>query len=1163
MIRIMKTSIFLILILSVCFIWADYPSGYFYAIFRGDTFCVYPVITDSITEASWFDYSSASMHTGFETEYESHFFFFYNPLTGNIGMVIQHNIDEGGTADATCVLYLDGLPSGSTLAMSDDAGEFDLSAYPQGNWHWWDNTDGGALYIPRSEWQYTIRFTFGSTDPIRSYWFISGDDGSDRIYLDTVYIDQEDTLIVGHGFLQLLTFIDEADFDSVNLGDVDTFHYPICNSDETIDTLRIGSMSLSYPEVFSMLSAPAELGPGECDDIILLFHPPDTGTFYDTLVIHANTPCDSVTYVPLVGRAIQPRIDTVWFSEETDCDGQNIVEVCYVLYGEPNTPLSVQLDFSPDDTSDIWFFFDDYTTEDDSSDWGDSIYPGLHCFSWHLDEDWMTEIPIARVRAGIVFPIDTFAVIDSISSSCTIGLGWDGEYLVGISGSRQICKIDTATGEHIDCFTLPHFNNGDAAITPDGKIYYTDYSTSPPYYEAIWWTDFSTHSENYFYSDSSDSFPCLADPTYKCSFQGLCTDGEFLWSVDSYGWMRKFEMSTGEIVDTFHIPYFVSDSALETRSDGLAYVEPYIFISDNSANIYKYDPEAHTIIRHYYAPPTASSTGPEGLAYDGEYLWYQDYSRGKIYKIQLLTVVGSQFIAYAPLDSKSPDVAVECPVDTIFYGDTAVFSWDISDMFPNASEDCSVFVNYCEGVDTFLLGAEDSLVWTSPLVQCDSAFIKIAAPDSFCNWGYDSCSFMIIAAGWLAVSFPETIVPPCETIDIPITIDSMMVPFTSELELVVVVNNRIITPISFVPEISPVPDSVGFIMSEDRIFIILHWDSRQILSGDILGHITALVNCDADGGEFTVLNIDTVAADLVEVYYTDGLLMVDYSPQEWMQFLRFDDFTEPKQDETALSFGNSSTGCDDYDEIHDLLYLPPPPDKIDAWFVMDDPDYPAVTKLERDMRDMTPINVWYAVINEDESLYVHWNPSYFDEGVYMLNGFQDMRADTDYYAAPYETLVITWDLPAFSVDTVNYSEGWNLVSLPTQNPGDDPSTIFFGAFAGPYGYNPITGAYYIAPNVQTGVGYWIYYDETLQMPSVGVPVERYGTTVYPGWNLVGATASPVPAGEIGVSPPTTIFEIFGYDPESGSYFHADTLFSGSGYWILINEGGVLWVPEEE
>ena len=218
-------------------------------------------------------------------------------------------------------------------------------------------------------------------------WFLSGDDGSDRIYLDTVITGQEDTIVVGHGFLELLTFVDSIWFDSTNIYTADTFHFPVCNSDETADTLYITGVTLSHPETYTILHYPTVLAPGECDDIVVEFHPNDTGSVYDTLVINKLIPCDSVSYVPVIGRGIRPRIDSVWFSEETDCDGQNVVEVCYNLYGEAGVPNSVQAFFTHESLGGEWFNFAEFTVEDTAGDFGDSIYPGVHCFNWLMSED--------------------------------------------------------------------------------------------------------------------------------------------------------------------------------------------------------------------------------------------------------------------------------------------------------------------------------------------------------------------------------------------------------------------------------------------------------------------------------------------------------------------------------------------------------------------------------------------------------------------------------------------------------------------------------------------------------------------------------------------------------------------------------------------------------
>jgi len=109
-------------------------------------------------------------------------------------------------------------------------------------------------------------------------------------------------------------------------------------------------------------------------------------------------PCDSSDTIPIC----QCNIDTLWFSEETDCDSVNTVEICYILSNEcgDSVPSGVELYLSTDGGT-TWISagesdfgtFSDYT-----GDYGDSVYPGTHCFQWLLSAD----IPDLEISDGIV-----------------------------------------------------------------------------------------------------------------------------------------------------------------------------------------------------------------------------------------------------------------------------------------------------------------------------------------------------------------------------------------------------------------------------------------------------------------------------------------------------------------------------------------------------------------------------------------------------------------------------------------------------------------------------------------------------------------------------------------------------------------------------------------
>ena len=324
----MKRIITLLLLVFASFLAAEYPAGYFFAIFDGDTFCVEPVITDSVIESEWFDYGSASLHTGLEVPYESHVLFFYNPLTGNIGFLIQHNIDEIGTEDATCAGYLDYLPSPCSLAISDDYHEFRLTRYPQGQWHWWYNTDGGAFFIPRGEWKFRYMTGFGSYDPIKRFSFISGHEGGTNILLDSVTVEVPETLWVGHGFLQLLPYPDDTLwFDDFPMYTDSVLSFLVRNSGETVDTLNCTGGDHTNPN-FTTVSTPGVMPPSDGGAFEFHFAGGGPGLYVDTLWPHTNEPCGTNPIFINV-RILPPALGHIAVQEEGEISYLRVIDSTY------------------------------------------------------------------------------------------------------------------------------------------------------------------------------------------------------------------------------------------------------------------------------------------------------------------------------------------------------------------------------------------------------------------------------------------------------------------------------------------------------------------------------------------------------------------------------------------------------------------------------------------------------------------------------------------------------------------------------------------------------------------------------------------------------------------------------------------------------------------
>lgn len=126
------------------------------------------------TVQQFYDYRSASSHTGFEVLGESRIYLYVNANTGRLSLVLTHGIDfvAGGPAQPTSRVEMDvaGLPVGTGVDVVDDTmGEFFLGpgGTAFGRWNFERNSDGGALGplpFPGS-WRITVtpRFTSGIT----------------------------------------------------------------------------------------------------------------------------------------------------------------------------------------------------------------------------------------------------------------------------------------------------------------------------------------------------------------------------------------------------------------------------------------------------------------------------------------------------------------------------------------------------------------------------------------------------------------------------------------------------------------------------------------------------------------------------------------------------------------------------------------------------------------------------------------------------------------------------------------------------------------------------------------------------------------------------------------------------------------------------------------
>ncbi|HTJ81565.1 MAG TPA: DUF4215 domain-containing protein [Polyangiaceae bacterium] len=115
----------------------------------------------------FYDYFSASPHTGLEALLTSRAYLYRNTLNGVMSLVVHHGIDQSTTGQAqpssVVDMHLDGLPPGSFLALSDEMDETSTSgSTADANWQFQNNGDGAVfagLPIP-GDWTITITADF-------------------------------------------------------------------------------------------------------------------------------------------------------------------------------------------------------------------------------------------------------------------------------------------------------------------------------------------------------------------------------------------------------------------------------------------------------------------------------------------------------------------------------------------------------------------------------------------------------------------------------------------------------------------------------------------------------------------------------------------------------------------------------------------------------------------------------------------------------------------------------------------------------------------------------------------------------------------------------------------------------------------------------------------
>ncbi len=359
--------------------------------------------------------------------------------------------------------------------------------------------------------------------------------------------------------------------------------------------------------------------------------------------------------------------------------------------------------------------------------------------------------------------------------------------------------------------------------------------------------------------------------------------------------------------------------------------------------------------------------------------------------------------------------------------------------------------------------------------------------------------------------------------------------------------------------------SSGFSVTWDTSGTVLHITAASTSPAadvDTFLFVDFHINDDALGASYTPVMLSSAILDSGRVgYYSeDGMILVLWRQTQWLHDLIFYGYAEGGgylQPE-VLTIGCADAATDGFDPTLDLLILPPPPSKTEVYLPMDDPDFPSITRVKRDIRNTYELPITWYVVTVEEPGSLYWSPHGFPDGVITLNGYIDMKRDSIYHYASNETLVITLSQPLPAEDTLSLCAGWSLASLPTAITVPGWAHFLEGVYAGPFEYDASTGTYFASDIPRTGFGFWILSVEEHTYNIGGIPLDEVTIPIYPGWNLIGSVNH---SAWFETDPPDLILpgHVFGWDCESESFYPATSIEPGRGYWVYSLGTGTLTI----
>ncbi len=346
----------------------------------------------------------------------------------------------------------------------------------------------------------------------------------------------------------------------------------------------------------------------------------------------------------------------------------------------------------------------------------------------------------------------------------------------------------------------------------------------------------------------------------------------------------------------------------------------------------------------------------------------------------------------------------------------------------------------------------------------------------------------------------------------------------------------------------------------------------ELSGGGNLLKIIAVIRPEAAGGYSPLEFVSAVFNDgALSSQPVDGFMTILWSDFNFVGQLRFKAKSNDRQ--TILAFGASSSATNLYDAGLDLSILPPVPSDVIAWFDLEDPLYPHINRLRRDIRyygDYPIIWTGHSEYgSEAETTVVSWQPEYLPAGLFTLSYDSPLglvtlnmhRVNTFSFTGSVD-FTIRYDHPEIVRQSITTCTGWNMLSLPVAIGSSlTIRDIFPSALTDAFYYDPFARTYRTTTIPEPGQGFWIYLDSGSTVEFAGSQLSSIEKSIERGWNLLGTPMLSGTTMTITTNPDGAFIEssIFGYDAcATRTYFPAGGIYeTGRAYFFLSRERGTV------